>query len=352
MEVDTVQVRAATAKDNARLIAIEHMTPQGEQIKLVSERKDYFVRAKKFDQPILLVAEDEAQEAILGVMGVGPVSVRLGGEVVRGGFIFDWRSNPLAQQGLPRHMLRLWQGVQKEIARQELQFVFGYVKADNERTLGLLHKFGAKKVDEKEFLTMPVHARFSRDQARVSQVLLTRTIDPQREAAILREKYGNLDFFSEISQSADLMQQRQDYLFGKLSYEKSSVKIWDTNAEYTQRVLNMPLVYKVLRPAVHAASKIVSLPRIPRLGDEIRVWQLYDLILDQPDHLFYLLERARLAAKENNIDYLVICMSTGDGGYEQAASKAWVRLKYHVIFVPMTELPMPKAPTYFDVSYL
>ena len=87
MEVDTVQVRAATAKDNARLIAIEHMTPQGEQIKLVSERKDYFVRAKKFDQPILLVAEDEAQEAILGVMGVGPVSVRLGGEVVRGGFI-------------------------------------------------------------------------------------------------------------------------------------------------------------------------------------------------------------------------------------------------------------------------
>jgi len=48
----------------------------------------------------------------------------------------------------------------------------------------------------------------------------------------------------------------------------------------------------------------------------------------------------------------VICMSTGDGGYEQAASKAWVRLKYHVLFVPMTELPMPKAPTYFDVSYL
>ena len=181
-------------------------------------------------------------------------------------------------------------------------------------------------------------------------MLLTRTIDPQREAAILRES-TELGFFSEISQSSDLMQQRQDYLFGKLSYEKSSVKIWDTNAEYTSgcstcRSFAKCYVLPFMRPQrsfLYPGSQI---------RDEIRVWQLYDLILDQPDHLFYLLERARLAAKENNIDYLVICMSTGDGGYEQAASKAWVRLKYHVIFVPMTELPMPKAPTYFDVSYL
>ena len=70
-----MHVRVATAEDNTKLIAIEQLTPQGEQIKLVSERKDYFIRAKKFEEPILLVAEDEAQGNILGIMGIGPVNV-------------------------------------------------------------------------------------------------------------------------------------------------------------------------------------------------------------------------------------------------------------------------------------
>ena len=105
MKVENLHVRAAVPEDNAKLIAIEQLTPQGDQIKLVSERKDYFIRAKKFEEPILLVAEDENQQDILGIMGVGPVTVRLE-EAVQGGLIFDWRSNP-CPDGPSRHMLGL-----------------------------------------------------------------------------------------------------------------------------------------------------------------------------------------------------------------------------------------------------
>ena len=100
-----MHVRPATAADNEKLIAIEQMTPQGGQIQLVSERKDYFFRAKKFADPIFLVAEDEEQGMILGIMGVGPVVVRLNNVTRRAGLVFDWRSNPMAQKGLPRYML-------------------------------------------------------------------------------------------------------------------------------------------------------------------------------------------------------------------------------------------------------
>jgi len=180
-----LHVRAATAQDNEKLIAIEQRTPQGEQIKLVSERKDYFIRAKKFEEPILLVAEDKDIDDILGIMGVGPVSVTLRGKTVRGGLVFDWRSNPLAQKGLPRHMLRLWQAAQTEIARQKLEFIFGYVKEDNERSLGILKKYGAQAVETKEFLTMPVHARFSKASSQVNQVAIERTLDTETERAVL-----------------------------------------------------------------------------------------------------------------------------------------------------------------------
>ena len=350
--MDDLHVRAATADENAKLIAIEQMTPQGDQIKLVSERKDYFFRAKKYDEPIMLVAEDETQGDILGIMGVGPVTVRLRGEMMRGGFVFDWRSNPLTQKGLPRHMLRLWQAAQAEMASRDLKFIFGYVKEDNERSLGILQKYGAKAVDTKEFLTMPVHARFSKDRSEVNRVTLARSVDSESERTVLQKNFGTLDFFAEPSQSSALVQQREQYTFGQFAYGKSSAKVWDTNAEYTQRVLNMPRLYKLARPLFSVGSKVVALPRIPRLGDEIRMWQLYDLILDQPSDIFYLLERVRLAAKESNVDYLVACMSPQDKGYEHVAKRAWVRLKYHVFFLPLTELPLPQGPTYFDVTYL
>lgn len=345
-------VRPATAKDNAKLVEIEQMTPQGEQIKLVSERKDYFFRAKKFENPILLVAEDEEKGDILGIMGVGPVSVRLQGTTTRGGLIFDWRSNPLTQKGLPRHMLRLWQGVQAEIANQNLQFIFGYVKEDNLRSMTILKKYGAQDVEQRTFLTMPVHASFCRDTSGVSQVQLARTIDSELEKTILEERFGSLDLFTEQTDIAFIDQQRKQYMYGKFTCGASSVKVWDTTAEYSQRVLDMPSIYKLARPVFKAASKVIALPRIPRLGDEIKVWQLYDLILDQLADLPYLLERIRLAAIENDIDYLVICMNAQERGFEQLAKKAWIHLNYHLFFVPMEDLPLPKGPTYFDVTYL
>ncbi len=351
-KVDKLIVRPATANDNTKLIDIEKLTPQGEQIKLVSERKDYFFRANKFENPILLVAEDDDQGDILGIMGVGPVTVRLQGETVHGGLIFDWRSNPLTQQGLPRHMLRLWQKAQTEIDNQGLKFIFGYVKDDNVRSMTILQKYGAQSVEEKMFLTMPVHASFCRDRKGMGKVDVAHTIDPELEKRVLEQNFGSLDLFSEPADATFLAKEREQYMFGKFTYGKSALKVWDTNAEYSQRVLNMPLLYKVARPVFAAASKVIPLPRIPKLGDEIKVWQLYDLVLNQTDDLPYLLEKVRLAAIENGIDYLVTCMNAKDPGFDQIAKRAWVRLKYHLFFVPMEDIPLPKAPTYFDVTYL
>ncbi len=344
-----MHIRAASAEDNAKLIAIEQLTPQGQQIKLVSERKDYLIRAKKFEEPILLVAEDEAPGDILGIMGVGPVSVRLRGQAVRGGLIFDWRSNPLTQKGLPRHMLRLWQAAQAEISRQDLKFIFGYVKEDNERSIAVLTKFGAHVVETREFLTMPVHASFCRARDVVGKVDVAGTVDSEQEWALLQSHFGSLDFFPTSSQTASLQEQ---YMSGNFSCGKSSIKVWDTNADYSQRVLNIPLLYKLARPAFRIGSKLFPLPHIPNIGEEVRVWQLYDLVLDQPGDLPYLLERIRLAALENNVHYLVICMNSKERGYEQINKKALVRLKYFLFFLPLTELPMPQEPTYFDVTHL
>ena len=345
-------MRPATAADNEKLIAIEKTTPQGGQIQLVSERKDYFFRAKKFADPIFFVAEDKEEDMILGIMGVGPVLVQLDGKARRGGLVFDWRSNPLAQKGLPRHMLRLWQAVHREILRRELDFLFGYVKEDNERSMGIITRYGAQVVESKDFLTMPLHARFCRRPREVDKVSFTASPDEEQERKAVEAAFGSLDLFPDQKQREATGRERERYLFGKFSLRGSSVKVWDTTDEYTQRVLNIPRLFKLARPIVKAGSKLLPLPHIPELGEEIKVWQLFDLVLEDPADLDPLLERVRQAAVEKGIHYLVITLGAGDRGYEQVAKKAWVRPRYHLFALPLKDVPLPKPPTYFDVTYL
>src|SRR5690606_41625103 len=61
--------------------------------------------------------------------------------------------------------------------------------------------------------------------------------------------------------SSDLGRERERYLFGKFSLRGSSVKVWYTTDEYTQRVLNIPRLFKLARPIVKAGSKLLPLDR-------------------------------------------------------------------------------------------
>lgn len=45
-----MRIRAAAAEDNPKLIAIEQLTPQGGQIQLASERKDYFFSSEEIQR--------------------------------------------------------------------------------------------------------------------------------------------------------------------------------------------------------------------------------------------------------------------------------------------------------------
>lgn len=351
-EGDQLRVRPATDADNEKLIAIEKLTPQGGQIRLVSERKDYFFRAKKFADPIFLIVEDEAEDMILGIMGVGPVTVRLNNEIRRAGLVFDWRSNPLIKKGLPRHMFRLWQAAHREIVRRDLDFLFGYVKDDNERSISIITRSGAQVVEGKDFLTIPVHASFCCNGAEVEKATYTHKPEAELESKAT-DSFSCLDLYPDLAQREATREQRERYLFGRFSYKDSSVNVWDTTEEYTQRVLNIPTLFKLARPIFRIGSKIWPLPHIPGFGEEIKVWQLFDLVLDQYEDLNPLLEKVRQDAAGKGIHYLVVTLGPDDRGYEQAARKAWVKPRYNLFAMPLKDgIPLPKPPTYFDVCYL
>ena len=347
-------IRDAGPNDNAQLIDLERSAPQGTRIKLVSERTDYFVRARRFVDPVLKIAVDEKTQDILGIMGVGPVKVSLGGATATGGLIFDWRSNIRGKNGLPRHIYRLWQAVEQEVAARKLDFLFGYVKEDNLRSLGILMRSGAQIVEEREFLTLPVHRAFCRNIDSYP-VLVEPCIDVGQDGQTVRSACEGRDLLPLADDSGLLQALTDTYLQAKVVLGDSSLKIWDSSADYTQKIMHMPLLYHLARPVFAAVSPIFPklLPRIPQLGEAVHSWYLYDLLIQNPDDLPRLLEKTRLLACSRQVDYLVICMNAKEAFYPAVASLAWLKLKYYLLYNRLNnDVAIPAEPTYFDIKYI
>lgn len=344
-------IRDACPNDNARLIHLESVAPQGNRIKLASERTDYFVRANRFDDHVLKIAEDEATGEILGVMGVGSVRVLIGGQTMTGGLIFDWRSNPLIQKGLNRHMLRLWQSVEEAVAARNLDFLFGYVKEDNLRSLNIVMRSGATIIERCDFLTIPVHRSFCRRLDRYPVSVSTK-IDGCAEMQAVQAAFPDRDLLP-VADDLVLQQTLTDtYVRAKVSLGKSSLKIWDSSTDYTQRIVQLPRLYRAVRPVFAAVSHLLPLPHIPRIGEAVRDWYLFDLNIADPSDLPALMEKTRELAVNNQIDYLIICLNPQDALYPALFRLAWLKLPYCLLYYPRHVLVKPVAPTYFDIRYI
>ncbi len=334
-------IRKARPEDNDRLLEIERHAPQGNAIKLLSERQNYFTRADRFDDPIMIVAEDEMTGDILGIMGVGPVHVLIGGQPAAGGLIFDWRSTSLIKKGLPRHMFRIWEAVLEEVKARQFAFLFGYIKEDNIRSFSIITRFDAKVIEHKEFLIMPVHRAF----ARLGDYPVTISHGKDSPAG-----YRDHDLFPL---DAPMRQKVIDqYQFAQVSVGASSLKIWDSTRDYAHRVIGTPRLFRLAKPVFDLLSHLFPLPHIPSPGETIRDWYLYDLIIDKPADLAVLLEKTRQLAREQKIDYIIPCLSPDETLYRAATKYAWLKQRYNLLFLPLADLAGPVAPTYFDMRYI
>ncbi len=342
-------IREAQEKDNEQLISMELKAPQGETIQLVTERKDYFYRAKKFKDPVLLVAEDDETGKILAIMGVGPLNMNLRGKNTKGGFIFDWRSNPEEIKGMQRPIFRLWQALTAHMEQLNLDFIFGYVKEDNIRSMKILTRAGTKVTGDKTFLTIPLHKKLSRN---IENVKFSRKVNFASDYKKVKKVYGTHDLFPAKPDMQLLQNIYNKLVYGNFSYGNSSIKVWDNSAEFNFRVLNIPTLFKLARPFMNLLAPILPVPRVPGKGGTLKQWFLFDLLLDKEKDLPPIMEKIRLEAKKKGIDFLIYCQDN-DQPVEYLEKISWLKVPYKVLFMPLNKgVPLPQNPTYHNPIFL
>jgi len=286
-------LRAVLPEDNAALLNLERKSPQGTRLKMHSERRDYLYRARLFGNHRTIVAVDKGH--VFGVLGATMKTVRLGGEEVPAAMFYDLRLDPDYRSNLlGRHMLRNWLEMEKWANAEGARIIYGMVKADNTPMLVMQrHKQGYRAAGRMVVLSRPVYRRF-RSPEQPEQVDLTLHNREMGEA--VAAEYGDLALFPADLRTAYLTEPMRDtglfscYRLSSGSHggegrgdSWASVGLYRVSREIWTRVVTLPWYYRVARPIVEAMRPVLPLPVIPREGDPVHYYHLFNHLAHGPE---------------------------------------------------------------------
>ncbi len=342
-------IRQAVPEDNQALCRMELLAPQGSDIRITENRRNFFFKSSMFPDNELLVIENEKTGQLISVMAYAPMDFRIGGETVRAAYMFDWRTNPEAQRGIDRTMLRLWLTLQDHARAKGARFIFGHVKSDNNRAISIYDRVGTRTEGTRRFFTLPVFHKMPADL----DVQIDTKIDAIQDYHEMEQVFADHDMWPLMDNPALRQESYDKYLCAKISKGSTSCKIWDVSHEYDRIVMGVPRLYRTIRPLCNALGKIIALPKIPASGDSIKIWSLFDLVLPEGESPVPLLRTANNMALKAKVDYLVVSVDLAQGSHMLAAGRgALASLDFHLFISDLEGKQAVKSPTYYDIRYL
>lgn len=339
-------VREAVPKDDGALLRIESASAQGDTLRLAEDRASFFHRARRFERSLVLVGENETTGALLGVMAAAPVTVRVGGEYRKAAYMFDLRNNAEAGGGLSKALYIVWKHFEKRLKSEGVEMLFGYVKEDNSRAMTIFTRMGATRRAGFTHFTKPVLPK----RAVRGAVEVARRVDVAGYRAEIAQRYGGHDLWPHID-DLELLQSGYDRsVRARVTCGRASALIIDPSLDERRRVMKMPPLYHVAGPIARPLSSFLPIPYIPKLGQELRVWHLLDIVAGgRPEELAAVLAQANNMAREEGVHYLAAAASPVDAEAQALARPATARLNYNIMAVDWAQgVPAMLPATYFD----
>lgn len=295
-------IRVATREDNPRLIELERACPQGTSLRIYSEREDYFYRSFLYGNQHTLVAEDRIQGRLIGVMAGTLKEVLLDGRPVRAAYFYDLRLHPdYRRTVLGRHMLGVWNRMDRWARESGAQLIYGTVKGDNEIMLALQQKkkdyrfagrlriVGRPVYRSRSLRRLPEEVDLSRDGEELTAGVFRRYGRHQLFPTLFRDRYLSPNMEASGLFSCFRLREGDSY---------ASLGLFRICRTMRTRVLQLPVSYRLAKPLLAAASRLLPLPRIPAEGGTISYCHVFNHLVEGPRGLSLWRE---LLAHANNL---------------------------------------------------
>ena len=340
------RIREATKEDNEALLRLEAESPQGTGIRILIDREDYFYRSAFFDTGKILLAEED--ENLVGIMAYAIKEVYIAGEVKRVAYLYDFRGEASYRRSMKRGLYRLWKTLESEVNDSGAAFIYGNVKADNSDSSRIYEKSQAQVVGHCGILVLPsLPARPGTNS--LPEIPLTDAVNAVETFSGKRDLQP-LRLLNVYEQGREL-----NYLKGSYRLEKdgsfAQLSVWDLSRIYRGLVLHLPRELDLLRIVLNPLSRVFSLPRVPRLGERLSYWHLFDPIYGGKNGeklLKTLIHRLRCAAYLEGIDLVNLIFPLGDPRLTLPRIFPGRVLHYSITVKPLGE-DLPCEPLYFDI---
>ncbi|MBU1049369.1 GNAT family N-acetyltransferase [Candidatus Bipolaricaulota bacterium] len=341
------QIREATREDNDSLLQLESQSPQGTGISIIIDRDDYFYRSSLHDNSRVLIAEEHGK--LVGIMAYAIKDVLVDGKQVKAAYFYDLRGEATYRRSMKKGLFRLWRSAVEGMETAGASFIYGHVKVDNTDSMNVSTKMGARPIADFDILSLP------------SLRGPVPTLDPHldsltEETQRIGELVGNRNLRSCDFPDAYVRGAELGYLRGIYRIEQggsmAQLSAWDLSSIYRGRVLRMPLSLRALANVLNPISTILPVPRIPRVGEQMKYLQLFDPICRGKDGLKLLktlIQQMRRLAYNDGLDIITLFKYCDDSLAGLPKFFPEQILHYSTMALPLTGGTVPQKPFYLDI---
>ena len=272
-----VSIRLANDSDNAQLLELEKMCPQGTNLVLSFDRSpNFFARSQVYLDYLIYVAEEEKK--IAGTVGATLKEFNVNGKSVRGIYIYDLRVNPNHRgKGIGSQL------IQRAIAEEkEADLAYGIIMEENYPSVALFTKLGFHNIHDFILLNIPI---FKRKQGKTQNIRTMTTEDVQQITALLNKYYGDRDFFAELTPHDFLegMSSLPGYGYESIYVDKAEGKIqactglWDYSKIFRVTALRVSAKLNMLRYVLKFVNIFKDSMKLPAVGEPFKLMYVKDM---------------------------------------------------------------------------
>ncbi|MBN2574892.1 MAG: GNAT family N-acetyltransferase [Deltaproteobacteria bacterium] len=270
----SLRIRRATNEDNARLCAIDALCPQGRGLRFHYQRDDFFTRSRVYDDGAIIVAEEDG--IAVGVAAASVKSVRIAGKPVRAGYVYDVRVIPEQRgKGLSYALV----AAVEAYLRPLVDYAYLHVLSDNRATLAITRRCAMFPIGRFRVLLVPALPRPD-----LSPRLLAGAARAEVLAATAaqNQRYDLVPLVSAARQFAPEEPGSPVVgLFAVGDPPRVAASVWDPTPLGAKVVDRVPALLR-LGGRIGPIRRILRLPRIPRAGEALRMWEIFDVWQQTP----------------------------------------------------------------------
>ncbi|MGD0495924.1 MAG: GNAT family N-acetyltransferase [Candidatus Bathyarchaeia archaeon] len=326
-----VSIRIADDADNAELLDLEKMCPQGTSLVLQFDRSpDFFLRSRVYDSYRVYVAEEEGE--IVGTVGAALKEFNMGKEVAKGVYIYDLRVHPTFRaRGIGS---RLIQHVMAE--ENEADLAYGHIMEENYPSIALFKRMGFQNIHDCMLLNVSLYKRQEQTASKVRKMDADDTLSV---VDLINDHYRNHDFFVPLNIDSFLNRTRQLTDYGFQSTQVVEVEnrivacagLWDYSRILRASVLRVTARLKMLTYILRFANLFTRTMKLPSVGEFFRLMYVTDFAFTgKADPIRELIKHCLSLSYSCGCNFLVFPLDPLNPAIPLIARYRPVRTTYHI----------------------